>query len=105
MSSLGPPAFKLERYFAKYEFTVKYMLSCSDPEPMSMGQLLKLADSECKALWDNLSLCYTESMGHPLLRREVTKLHNGMEVDDVLVIVPQEGIYLAMKALATYCKR
>ena len=105
MPSQGPPPFKLERYFAKYEFNVRYMLSSSDPEPVSMQELLKMADGECKTLWENLSLGYTESQGHPLLRREVVSLHDAMADDDVLIITPQEGIYMAMKALVAFSKR
>ncbi|KAL3888130.1 hypothetical protein ACJMK2_000510 [Sinanodonta woodiana] len=102
-SELQP--FKLERYFAQYEFSVKYMLSCSDPESVSMRELLSLADNESKELWDNLSLGYTESKGHPLLRKEVAKMHDGIGEDDVMIITPQEGIFLAMKSFHKYCIR
>ena len=47
MAKITPPDFKLERYFADYEFTTKYMMSCSDPEPMSMQELLDMAGEEC----------------------------------------------------------
>ena len=53
------PPFILERYFAKYEFTVKYQLSTSDGEALSMSEVLAMADEECKALWENLLLSYT----------------------------------------------
>ncbi|KAK3590469.1 hypothetical protein CHS0354_000335 [Potamilus streckersoni] len=102
-SELSP--FKLERYFAEYEFSVKYMLSCSDPEPVSMRELLALADDESKELWENLSLGYTESQGHPLLRKEVAKMHEGIREDNVRIITPQEGIFLAMNAFYKYCIR
>ena len=44
-----PAEFKLERFFEKYEFTTKYLLSCSDAEALSMQELLDMADPECKA--------------------------------------------------------
>ena len=50
------PPFKLERYFTEYEFNTRYLLSPSDPESVTMKELLELADDECKKLWDNLSL-------------------------------------------------
>ncbi len=34
--------FKLERYFAKYEFTTEYLLCSSDCESMSIADLLAL---------------------------------------------------------------
>ena len=100
-----PPVFKLERYFAEHEFTVKHLISCSDPESFSMKEILSLADPECKELWDDLSLGYTDSQGHPVLRKEVAALYPGLSADDVIEIVPQEGIYIAMKVLAGLCKR
>ena len=104
MAESQPPPFKLERYYAKYEFTVKYMLSCSDAEAISMKELLSFADDECQELWSNLSLSYTESAGHPLLREEAGKMH-GMPASESLVIVPQEGIYIAMKVITDLCKK
>ena len=35
--------FQLERYFAQWEFEVPYLLSASDCETMSIGELLALA--------------------------------------------------------------
>lgn len=62
--------FKLERYFARYEFSVKYLLSSSDCESLGMDELLGMAAPESHALWDGLKLGYTESQGYPLLREE-----------------------------------
>jgi|SRR3989339_568682 len=91
--------FKLERYFAKYEFSVKYLLSSSDCDGLSQSELLTLADDETRKLWDNLALGYTESLGHPLLRQEIAKLYNGITTDDCLVVVPEEGIYMALNSI------
>lgn len=91
--------FKLEKYFAKYEFSVKYLLSSSDCDGLSQTDLLKMADDEIGNLWDNLSLGYTESLGHPLLREEIAKLYQGIAASDCLVIVPEEGIYIALNSI------
>ena len=44
--------FELEQYFAKYEFSVKYLLGSSDAQTISMKQLLEsgTADAECAEL-------------------------------------------------------
>ena len=42
-----------------------------------MAELLDLADDESRSLWDRLTLGYTESTGHPLLRREIAALYDG----------------------------
>ena len=60
------PPFKLERYFAKYEFSAPYLLSCLDCEPLTLNELLSTSDDESLKLWEDLWLGYTESQGHPL---------------------------------------
>ena len=91
--------FKLERYFAKYEFSVKYLLSASDCDGLNQSQLLSLANKSSKKLWDNLSLGYTESTGSSLLRKEITKLYKGINPEQILVAAPEEGIYIAMNTI------
>ena len=103
MANKLPGEYKLQALSRNYEFKTKYLLSCADPEPMDMRDLLALADEECKEMWDNLKLQYTEVVGHPLLRKEIARIH-GVEPDDVLVLVPQEGIYIASHCLAAFIK-
>ena len=79
------PDFALERWFARFEFTVRWNLCASDVEPVGLAELLGLADDESRALWDDLGLGYTESAGHPLLRAEIARLYDGLEAEDVLV--------------------
>lgn len=93
------PPFALERHFAKHEFSVRRSLSSSDCEPVSQRELLAMADAEVLGLWENLRLAYTESRGLPLLRREIAALHEGAVADDVIEIVPEEGIFLAMQSM------
>lgn len=91
--------FKLERYFAKYEFNAEYMLSSSDAEPLTKAELLAYAGNAHRALWDDLWLGYTESQGHPLLLEAVAALYDGVTPGDVIEVVPEEGIFIAMNAL------
>jgi aspartate/methionine/tyrosine aminotransferase len=91
--------FALERYFARYEFSAQYLLSCSDCEPLSLSELLAMADSETARLWGELRLGYTESEGHPLLREAIAELYAGIDAEHTLVLVPEEGIFLLMHAL------
>jgi len=91
--------FKLERYFSKYEFEVPHLLCCSDCEPLSLNGLLKYADQKSIDLWHNLKLGYTDSRGHPILREEIAKLYKTIDPENVLVITPEEGIFIAMNVL------
>lgn len=91
--------FKLERYFARYEFSVKYLLSSSDCESLRMDELLEMALPSTRALWQGLKLGYTESQGHPLLREEVAKRYEHIPAENVLVAAPEEAIFVAMQTL------
>src|SRR5690349_19645979 len=92
--------FTLERYFAQWEFHVRHFLCASDLEPLSLDELLSLADESGRALWDDLRLGYTESLGHPLLRAEIASLYETVSPDDVITFAgAEEGIFLAMHAM------
>jgi len=91
--------FELERYFAKYEFSARYLLSSSDCDGIKQTDLLALADEEMRDLWESLSLGYTDSLGHPLLRNEISGLYQDVSPDDCLVVVPEEGIFIALNSI------
>ena len=92
--------FELERYFARWEFAVKHLLCASDVEGWPVAELLALADDETAALWRDLRLGYTESLGHPLLRREIAGLYDTATADDVMVFSgAEEGIFALVNAL------
>jgi aspartate/methionine/tyrosine aminotransferase len=92
--------FALERYFARWEFAVEHVLCASDVQGMPMADVLALADDEARGLWDELTLGYTESTGHPLLRREIASLYDGLEADDILVFAgAEEAIFCLANVL------
>lgn len=92
--------FALERYFARWEFAVEHLLCASDVQGYPMAELIALADDETRALWDGLALGYTESTGHPLLRREIAGLYETVEPDEVLVFAgAEEAIFCLVNVL------
>ncbi len=94
------PDFKLERYFARWEFVAPYLLCSSDVDGYSMSELLTLADEESQALWQSLSLGYTESAGHPLLRKEIARLYQNVSTEQVLTFAGgEEAIFILMNVL------
>jgi aspartate/methionine/tyrosine aminotransferase len=94
------PDFALERFFARWEFAVDYLLCASDVEGWRMADLLELADDETRSMWDGLTLGYTESTGHPLLRAEIAELYEHVGPDDVLVFAgAEEAIFCVSSAL------
>jgi aspartate/methionine/tyrosine aminotransferase len=94
--------FALERYFARWEFAVRYLLCASDVEGWRMQDVLALADDETRAMWDDLRLGYTESTGHPLLRAEIAELYDHVGPDEVLVFAgAEEAIFCLANVLAS----
>lgn len=94
------PLFKLEEFWKKYEFSAPYLLCPSDAESWLLKDILAMADDECKTLWDQLSLGYTESPGLPILRKEIAKLYHTLEDKNILTTAgAEDGIYCAMHAL------
>jgi len=97
---MGLPSFKLEEYFSEHEFTAPHLFCVSDAEPFSMNEILQLADTECRALWDRLGLGYTESRGMPLLREEIAAQYHSIDSTHVLCHCgAQEAIYCVMRSL------
>lgn len=91
--------FALERYFAKYEFSARHLLSSSDCDGLAMAEVLSWADDELRAAWEELMLGYTEAPGHPLLRAEIAGLYEGVNPGEVIEFVPEEGIFAALTCL------
>lgn len=89
-------SFKLERYFAKYEFKAPYLLCSSDCESLELKELLSKKEmNELK----QLRLGYTESQGNPELRKEISKMFQKIKADNIAVCAPEEGIFVAMNVL------
>src|SRR4051794_36631191 len=91
--------FRIERFYAHYEFTTRYMLSSSDCESRTVGELLELepgAHERLHELWCG----YTESEGAPELREAIAALYERIDPDEVIVTsCAEEGIFLLYHAL------
>ncbi len=93
------PDFALERFFARWEFAVEYLLCASDVEGWPMADLLALADDEAAGLWRDLRLGYAESTGHPLLRAEIAELYDRVGPDEVLVFAGAEEAIFCLSSV------
>lgn len=91
--------FKLERYYTLYEFTAKYSLCNSDCEAMSIGDLLALEEG-AQEKFNNLWLGYTQTKGHPELRRDISATYDNISAEDLMVCTgAQEPIFLFSQAM------
>ncbi len=76
--------FKLERYFARHEFSAPYLMCSSDCESLEIADLLALepgAQERFARLW----LGYTESAGSLELRNAISTQYQHISADQVLV--------------------
>lgn len=88
--------FQIERFYAQYEFSAPHLLSQSDCEAMSIGDLLAL-EAGAAERFQNQWLGYTESQGSPELRQAVTALYTTIQPEEVLVFSgAEEGIFTFM---------
>ena len=89
--------FKLEEYFSKYEFYVEYSLCSSDCESYSVEELLNLEKNSLEHL-KKVWLGYTESLGNPRLRQEISNLYEDMNPEEVIAFSgAEEAIFIFMK--------
>ncbi|MPY24473.1 aminotransferase class I/II-fold pyridoxal phosphate-dependent enzyme [Shewanella sp. YLB-07] len=91
--------FKLEKYFAKYEFNTQYLLSISDCDGYSLKYVLDKASDDEISLWENLTLGYTEAPGSLLLRKAICQYYKGIDEGNVLVASPGELNFSFMNVL------
>lgn len=98
--------FRLERYFAKHEFSARHLLCTSDCESMTIDELIAIVDptislsGAASASLGSTWLGYTESRGAPALRAAIANLYQNLDVEDVLVHSGAEeailNLFLAM---------
>lgn len=96
MLNLSP--FKLERYFAQYEFNVQYTLCSSDCEAVTIHDLLEF-EPGAREHFERHWLGYTESQGAPTLRAEIARAYQTAQPEHILVHTgAEEAIFLFMHA-------
>jgi aspartate/methionine/tyrosine aminotransferase len=87
--------FKLERFFAEYEFSVRHLLSSSDCETMSARDLLALEEGALERFLD-LRLGYTETSGDPELRSALAATYAGVGPESLIVHAGAEEAILEL---------
>ena len=91
--------FRIERFYARYEHSTRFMLSSSDCESRTVGDLLELEPGAHERLLE--TWCgYTEPLGDPGLRQAIAALYERAGADEVVVTsCAEEGIFLLYHAL------
>jgi len=95
----GFAPFRLERFFARHEFSAPHLLCASDCQSMELGELLAL-EPGARAQLDALWLGYTDSAGSPQLRQAIAALYARIAADQVLVHAgAEEAIFSFMNVV------
>jgi aspartate/methionine/tyrosine aminotransferase len=90
--------FRLERYYDKREFTARYMMSASDCESWTVAELTALDPNAGERLLA-LSLGYTHTAGHPVLRSRIASLYATVRPDEIIAHAgAQEAVFTFMNA-------
>ena len=100
-ASMQLNTFKLEDFYAQYEFKTTYMLSSSDAESWSLDEILQMANEEEKSLWNNQRFGYTETKGLPALRKAITTSYPNLTPENILCFAGAEDAIFC--ALLTIC--
>jgi len=74
----------LLKHGPEHEFTARYLMCSSDPESMSITDLLAFEPGFMEGL-GSLHLGYTEYPGAPELRRELATLYESIDIDNLIV--------------------
>jgi aspartate/methionine/tyrosine aminotransferase len=91
--------FRIERFYARYEHSTRFMLSSSDCESRTIGALLELEPGAQERL--HQTWCgYTEPPGAPGLRQAIASLYQRTGEQEVIATsCAEEGIFLLYHAL------
>jgi aspartate/methionine/tyrosine aminotransferase len=96
------PEFRLEAYFARWEFTARHHLTASDAQTTSLASLLAMADPADLADWNEITLGYTTTRGALALREAIAATYDtdAVQADHILTFTgPGEGLTCVMRAL------
>jgi aspartate/methionine/tyrosine aminotransferase len=94
------PDFRLETYLARWEFAVRFHMTASDAESMSLADLLGLAEPGDRQAFEHLWLGYVPTSGGEALRTAVASTYSSVSPANVLAFAGGgEAIYVALHAL------
>lgn len=77
--------FAVERWFAEYEFKVRYNIAESCIKPLTIPEILTLTGMDATTLLGTEPLGYVDAAGSPELRAEIASLYPNTTADEVLV--------------------
>ena len=93
--------FRLEEYLGEWEFRVRYHLTASDAESITIAELLALGTDADREGFMDLPLSYIETWGTPELREAVAGTYEHVDADHVLAFAgAEEALFWTMQERA-----
>ena len=92
--------FRLEEYLGKWEFKVRYHLTASDAQSMTIEELLAMGTDADREGFSKLPLTYIDSWGCSELREAVATTYEHVDADHVLAFAgAEEALFWTMQEL------
>jgi aspartate/methionine/tyrosine aminotransferase len=92
--------FRLEEYLGKWELKVRYHLTASDAQSITVEELLAMGSDEEREGFLKLPLMYIDSWGTEDLREAVAATYERVDADHVLAFTgAEEALYWTMQEL------
>jgi aspartate/methionine/tyrosine aminotransferase len=92
--------FRLEEYLGEWEFKVRYHLTASDAQSITIEELLALGTEADREGFMKLPLSYIGTWGTPDLRAAVAGTYERVDADHVLAFAgAEEALYWALQEL------
>jgi aspartate/methionine/tyrosine aminotransferase len=94
------PDFRLEVFFAQWEFAARFNLTASDAQTITVSELLALGTDEDREAFDALGLGYTPTWGSEPLREAIAATYETVDADHVLAFAgAEEAMFWALQEL------
>jgi aspartate/methionine/tyrosine aminotransferase len=94
------PDFRLEVYFARWEFAARHHLTASDAQTLTIGELLALGTDEEREAFDDLGLGYLPTWGTSRLLEAVASTYENVGSEHVLAFAgSEEAMFWALQEL------
>ena len=95
------PDFRLEVFFSRWEFAARHVLTASDAQSMSLGELLALGTDEDRTAFERITLGYVPTWGGDELRQAIAATYASLRPEDVLAFTgAQEGLFWLLQEAA-----
>jgi aspartate/methionine/tyrosine aminotransferase len=92
--------FRLEEFLGQWEFSVRYHLTASDAQSMTIEELLALGGDEDREGFARLSLAYIDTWGTENLREAVAGTYDNVDAGHVLAFGgAEEALFWAIQEL------